>query len=253
MLLYCQRDIIIRHLKQSGEWDASLVTLLHEILKRITECLLYLMTVVHISFLLMSRFRILLQSNGRHSNSVVCVVGMNILAFAASLLASTTPALYTIWLVQFCASYTPLVVNSSVYATLLSFYVKYAVRMNLKPLVIYWLCSLHYLNTLGSVPLLPCLPILMLLASVAVNYKLHLFLWLSLIYYCSNGDLFCPSVPIILLSNVIIVLWFVWIVGIRSLLKHKENILLIILVVCGDKHFLKPSSISLQQPPIISS
>ena len=122
-LLYCQMCIIMDHLEQKGEWDMGLVTILHEISRLTTEWLIYLANVLFISSLLMSRFRIVLQSHGRHSNSVVGVVGMNILALSASLLASTTPALYTTWPVLFFVSYGPHMVDSSFYIAILSLYV----------------------------------------------------------------------------------------------------------------------------------
>jgi len=80
--------------------------------------------------------------------------------------------------------------------------------------------------------------------AMSIQFKVFCKFWvvISLILYFR--DLIALPVPIILLSKFIIVLWFAWNVGIRSSLQHKQNTFLIILVVCGDNHFLSSSYIS---------
>jgi len=74
---------------------------------------MYFLFMALISSLLMSKFRILLQSHGRQSNSAMGIVGINILTFTTSLLASTTLASCTTWLVQFHVSCASQIVNST--------------------------------------------------------------------------------------------------------------------------------------------
>lgn len=142
-------------------------------------------------------------------------------------------------------------VDISIYTALLSFYLMYVFRVDLKLLVIFWLCVVHSAYAFGLVPFPPFLIILIVTASYVVLqvtiYELNLFLLLQLIY-SFYGDFLSPPVPIILLSKVVIVLWFVWMVGIGSFLQHKQYIFLILLVVFGDNHFLKPSYMSLINP-----
>ena len=234
---------------------------------------MYFVFVALISSLLMSKFRILLQSHGRQSNSAMGIVGINILTFTASLLASTTLASCTTWLVQFYVSCASQIVNSpmllpTIIAVSLALPVACVVR-DLKFIMIFWfniLChtiiccyvplhfSYRYYNIHDfSIPYAISIPIHLLLLTfqvsnaMSIQFKVFCKFWvvISLIFIQFYfRDLIALPVPIVLLSKFIIVLWFAWNVGIRSSLQHKQNIFLIILVVCEDNYFLSSSYIS---------
>ena len=173
---------------------------IYEILKLTTEWQLYLNAVTQISLLLMPRFIILLQSHGRHSNSVVCVVGMNILAFAASLLASTTPIIYYVVSAILCFLYTTICGHFSLCCTIIISCKVYSQDEPKADLLALFLtfskCLWFYMYTTFTILLIN-----IFLGSVAIDNGLWLFLVLSFLYYF-YGDFLSPPVPIILLSKL---------------------------------------------------
>lgn len=241
---------IVKDLMEQNTWNSSLVVTFYELSKCLVEWDVYYVFVALISSLLMSKFRILLRSYERHRNSAIKI---NLWAFTASLLASTTPASCATWIVQFGVSYVPPIVEELVLLIIpFSLQLPQVLCAQENPksklmvlvfvLLMAYVCYISYPHTVPT-PLYIKYSVLGLSSVMSISFqvRLNFFFVVGFLFVNLYSDLISLPPPIIFLLKVIIVLSFFWKVDVRFFLQHTyvQDIFLIILVILGDSHLLQ--------------
>ena len=264
-LIYHEMKSMLHLFYKRKAWDYRLDAVLHELTKLLTEWDMYMVFVALISSLLVPPFKKLLQTHSKRALSW-SNVGIFILAYTTSLLASTTPASCATWLLQFFISYVPLLDGTctvffvvSVVGMLLMICVLWGMRKKVALLFrcffILYLVSIYYdINIIYPhaaslhLFLLPLTLSMSCLVSTISNVLFEFCFVISLLFVNCYYIIRPPALMILLVKVIFVLrLWFVYN---RSSLPRKQDILLIILdilliilVLCGDSHFLSQNHI----------
>ena len=227
-LLHLEIEIIKHQVEQREFWDVNLFDIY---LRFKTEWTLYFFLVGFSFSLLIPRFRAFLQSQEGHGMSAVDVVLRNVMTYIASFLASTTPALIATWLLLLGTSRAMPAFHAHDTLFVSPDELIYAFTL----LMIsghFFLIFFHLLySDIPPVPfsLFPSHSLISQSLNVMVKIC-DIFFPISFVQYLQFGCSLLPG-PILFLSKVIIVLWFIVMVGVKSVFQPKSNLFLIFLVL----------------------